>query len=418
MGSPKSGAKAAVLASLVASSLASPVQRSHNFDQTPRNIFARGPEENNDVDSWCGLAEVLNLEENGDEALAGTTLGGTLDMFITQVNDKKTNGWLGDFIRYVYRNDEMSIESATDCATLGGICKLGQGETCKQAFEGDDDWLKESWWIFRSIQGAHAKMTKMRVALGLVSTAIDLTMPEEEEPEELSLTGVKTSLGGMFERSVKGLDQIARVAVGRPWGKDKVKDLPNFDNKDWESPIANFYDHAFWLLDSDSEPVSEVIDSTVKILRHHHVDSILQALGYAIIWDPEIDNQSDCSREPRRWLNVGGKDRCFYLAAKADADYAEAPEDSKIYGHLVKWGVKSLEKYFKSSIACARTTCKTAQALAVEEEDLPLCFYSAPVKKIDRFEETGCNHLEPLKKCNEIAVVDFFDDDVKTGCPS
>ena len=86
MRNSKGGVKIAALACLVTATFASPVHRAHDSDQSARHLLGRGPDEIKDAESWCGLAEELNLSDNGDEALARTSLGDTLDMFIMQVN--------------------------------------------------------------------------------------------------------------------------------------------------------------------------------------------------------------------------------------------------------------------------------------------------------------------------------------------
>lgn len=258
------------------------------------------------------------------------------------------------------------------------------------------------------------------VALGLVSTVIDSAVDDEEERESLSLAGIKSQLADMFESSVDGLDQIARIAVGRPWDEDRYGMLPNFGNTNSESAVANFYNHAFWLLDNDSEPVSKVIDSTMEFLRIHIVDSILQGLGYAIIWDPSIKDKEECSRPSRKWLNIANKNRCFKLAAEGKAGYVEVPEDSDLFDKMKKWGLNDIDQYFKASIDCAKSQCDTVQSVGPDiagDQDVPLCFYSAPVKRIDTYEQGKCD-ASTLIGCERTQILDFWEDSVKSSCPN
>lgn len=73
----------AIGASLIAITSASPLVlpeddlRLHSSRAEPKSI--------EDKDSWCRLAEELDKFETAEQALSGTALGGTLDIYIMSV---------------------------------------------------------------------------------------------------------------------------------------------------------------------------------------------------------------------------------------------------------------------------------------------------------------------------------------------
>jgi hypothetical protein len=68
-------------ASLVATTTATPVQ--------PIGLERRQDRALDDVDVWCQYAEDLKTIENAELALAQTTLGGSLAIYISNINDGK-----------------------------------------------------------------------------------------------------------------------------------------------------------------------------------------------------------------------------------------------------------------------------------------------------------------------------------------
>jgi hypothetical protein len=185
-------------------------------------------------------------------------------------------------------------------------------------------------------------------------------------------------------------------------------------------PVVNFYDDPFWLIDDDVKPVNDVITATTGLTKHFLVDMIVKGLGYAISWESSIESSDECGdRAGRKWLTVGGKGRCFTFVQHHKATtYYEIHPDTKLFETMGKYGIDNLETYYRASIDCARSGCKTVQGgvgVGNSESDLPTCVYSLPVLKKDYWESGKCDSTS-LIGCERSNYLNFFADDVVGNC--
>lgn len=257
--------------------------------------------------------------------------------------------------------------------------------------------------------------------LSVLGTAFSLMSENsgDDDPATVDRSQVKASLSQFFNSSITGLEQTARVAVGRPWDGERYGLLPQLATGS-DQPVVNFYDNPFWLLDDDVKPVNDVITAVSDLTRLFLVDMTVQGLEYAVAWDSGIESSDDCGdRAGRKWLNVGGKDRCFTFVQYGDkaGTYFEVPENTNLFEVMGRWGIDDLESYYQTSIDCARSGCKTAQGVGVgdSESELPTCFYSLPVLKKDHWEQGKCDGTS-LIGCERSNYLNFFEDDNVGSC--
>lgn len=265
--------------------------------------------------------------------------------------------------------------------------------------------------------------------LGMLGTALDY-IPKAEDDEnqgKVSLSKIKSSLGDLFDDSLEGLDRTLRAAMGRSWAdhQDDYNRLPSLvsDGNEEEEAVANFYNNPLWLLDGDSQAIYEILMDAAKIIEIHVVDTILKDLGYVVMWDSSIEQESECNGNGYRWMNVGDRDRCFTMYAKDGNFWSATPKDSELYAKMEKYGIKSLEAYYRGSVDCARVGCDMEQKVGAGElqNGVPLCFYSAPVmKKEIELNEDDCGNASGQIQAgcrSKTHYSDFFEEGSKTSCP-
>lgn len=347
--------------------------------------------------------------------------------------------WVAQLDKEAHSDPNRHRDGISDCKDLeNDKCDPLGGNQCSDFFDGN--WAsKRAYWVFKAVKGAHGTIRAMHskldgetlsqslklkamiedfdvssgddmscsigallsgglamassvagtvghqasgMGMGIMSTILGSlgSGGGPGEGEAIKLSAVEEQLGKVFDSWKEGLEKVMALVMGDGDSSD-YDDLPSFTNRAVGEPIAKFFGTPFWLLDSDSDLVENIIADVGTNIQHKMVDIILQTGNWKLVANPQIKSHEECYKvDHRRWIDADGEHMCFSIYDRGDVHDSRVPET------MDKYGIDSLQNYFEIAIDCARNGDSEKNTIDAGDTinadgDKPRCFYSIPVKK-------------------------------------